>query len=71
MVRVHVRMDLRFFLNTGYYRSYRAKQTKSTNTIVHESFIDRHVAGAWPRARFVHKFTKALRHEVAVGTVAL
>ena len=42
--------------------SYRAR---NTNTIVKhtEVVIDRHVAGAWPRARFGHKFTKALRHE--------
>ena len=42
-----------------------------TLTTALESFIDRHVAGAWPRARFGHKFTKALRHEVAVGTLVI
>ena len=33
---------------------------------IHDSMsrLDRHVAGAWPRAHFGHKFTKALRHEL-------
>ena len=64
-------MDLRFFPQK--IDSYRAR---NTNTIVKhtEVVIDRHVAGAWPRARFGTNSQKlCVTNLIAepVGTIAL